>query len=369
MKKVWSWLLAAATITACGTSDSFTVTGKFVNPGDNKKVFLYGLNDGQMIPIDSTVLSASGEFKFTRRVTGADFYRVGAGNSEYMFIAKNGDDVSLDADLTDPQQNYKIEGGEDIDKLTEFNKLRGEFGKKLAAIQQRFEAEVEANPAQRSVIYQRIQPEYRSIEAAMHAAVLKFANDNKASLAGFYAANTLSPIEYESELIKFSDAIKGKFAGNAAVEKFNKQMDGLKTVSVGQPAPAFTLPSIDNKPVSLSDFKGKYVLIDFWASWCQPCRQENPNIVRMYNKFKGNNFTILGISLDTDAAAWKQAIAADDLTWTHAGELKDFNGPTVEKYRVQAIPTSYLVDPSGKIIAKNLRAEALDTFLTKTLPK
>ncbi|PST83307.1 thioredoxin [Pedobacter yulinensis] len=367
MKKLYALLFAAAALAACGPSDSFTISGTFKNPGENTKVFLYGLNNGQMIPVDSTVLSAGGEFKFERKATGADFYRVGSGNSEYMLIARNGDKITLDADLTDPQQNYKIEGGEETDKLTEFNKLRGDFGKKLGAIQQRFEAEVSANPAQRSAIYEKIQPEYNAIKSAADAATLKFANDNKDNLAGFYAANTLSPIEYEQELIAFSDAIKGRVAGNAAVDKFVKQMADLKTVSVGQLAPAFTLKSIDNKPVNLADFKGKYVLIDFWASWCQPCRQENPNIVRVFKKYSTKNFTILGVSLDTDPAAWKQAIAADGLTWTHAGELMDFNGPTVEKYRVQAIPTSFLVDPSGKIVAKNLRGDDLEAFLAKTL--
>ena len=108
-------------------------------------------------------------------------------------------------------------------------------------------------------------------------------------------------------------------------------------------------------------------MLDFWASWCMPCRQENPNVVKAYNAYKDKNFTILGISLDKDAAAWKSAIAADHLNWAHASDLKDFESPTAVLYGIEAIPSSFIIDPSGKIIAKNLRGEALDTFLNQTL--
>nr|MBP8067351.1 TlpA family protein disulfide reductase [Pedobacter sp.] len=106
----------------------------------------------------------------------------------------------------------------------------------------------------------------------------------------------------------------------------------------------------------------------FWASWCGPCRAENPNVVKAYNTYKNRNFTILGISLDKDKAAWVQAIRQDGLTWNHAGELADFEGNTVQLYQVQAIPASFLLDPTGKIIARDLRGEELDAFLNKTLP-
>ncbi|RZK73373.1 MAG: TlpA family protein disulfide reductase, partial [Pedobacter sp.] len=128
-----------------------------------------------------------------------------------------------------------------------------------------------------------------------------------------------------------------------------------------------TINGLDGNPVKLSDFKGKYVMIDFWASWCMPCRQENPNLVKAYNAFKDKNFTVLGISLDKDPVAWKKAITADNLTWSHASELKDFEGPTVRLYQVEAIPSSFLVDPKGVIVAKGLRGEELNAFLSKTL--
>ncbi len=197
--------------------------------------------------------------------------------------------------------------------------------------------------------------------------ILKFANDNPKSLTSFYAMNSLNPSDYEKEFIEYSDKIKSNFNDNQAVTEFLVRMASLKSVQVGQQAPAFTMNGINGKKVSLADFKGKYVLLDFWASWCMPCRQENPNIVKAYNTYKDKNFTVFGVSLDKDPKAWAQAIAADNLTWTHASELSDFEGPTIRLYQIDAIPSSFLLNPDGKIIAKNLRGEELEVFLAKNL--
>lgn len=175
-------------------------------------------------------------------------------------------------------------------------------------------------------------------------------------LADQYGIRSLTP----TEVTEIVNRALSKFPENTTL------LDWKKTLRPGK-APEFTMTDTSGKAVSLSSFKGKYVLVDFWASWCRPCRLENPNVVATFKEFKDKNFTILGVSLDTTHQAWTDAIRHDSLTWNHVSDLKGWYNQAVSLYGVQSIPYNFLMDPDGNIIAEDVRGRELGVTLKKVL--
>jgi len=234
-----------------------------------------------------------------------------------------------------------------------------------------------AGVAQTDSIFMATSADFSALNDHFTKYCFSFADTSKSPMVALFAA-TMAPVELSkfeiplNNLVKRFPAHKGiagalVYIKAQATAQTQTPQQPKTTAAVGDMAPELTMNDVDDKPFSLSQLRGKYVLVDFWASWCAPCRDENPNVVAAYNQFKDKNFTVLGVSLDKDKNAWINAIKEDKLNWQHISDLKYWSSGAVPLYGFDGIPYNVLVDPQGKIIATGLRESALQNILAEVL--
>lgn len=343
-----------------------TINGKVKYP-NNGYIVLTELKDNGFQGIDSVQLKKDNTFTMKRKVSEPGFYMVSFFNQQKVLVILDKSNLEVNADGNNPAGNFTLKGSKDVEDLQKITKAQNELQGKVNNLGAKFQ---QANEKKDDKTREQIQAEYFGLQTNFNNTIKGLIREIGPTLASWYATNLLNPEEEYVFLDSLSKGFEKEMPNSKFVKEFKTKLSQYKNVvTVGQAAPEISLNNPEGKPLNLSSLRGKYVLIDFWASWCGPCRQENPNVVRMYNKFKGKNFEIFGVSLDKSKEKWVEAIQKDQLSWVHVSDLQFWQSAGAQAYGVQSIPATFLLDPAGKVIAKNLRGKALENKLTEILTK
>jgi peroxiredoxin len=286
------------------------------------------------------------------------------------FILENGEiNVTVDKDTI---QKSKISGTNNNDKFQEYNDGSSVIYKRMIAFQKANQQKfIEARKANDTAVTNSLSKQNMTFQKDMDKFSETFIEKNPtAFLSALLLENFIGRQTLEAgKIVKLYNALSSDIKKTKSGVRVGEFTNSQKAVNTGNAAPDFSAPNPEGKMVSLKESLGKVTIIDFWASWCGPCRAENPNVVALYNEFHAKGLNIIGVSLDKDADKWKEAIAKDKLSWTQVSNLKFWEDPIAKQYNVKSIPATFILDASGKIVGKDLRGAELKAKIAELLAK
>lgn len=374
MKKLKLIMLMMSPLLALGQKKDFIIKGKIGNLEAPAKAFL-AYRDGTKVQADSAVFK-NGTFTFKGTIGDPIRGNISISHDGKKIDMKKMDYIPfyVEAGVTeiiskDSISKSQIKGSKVNTDYKEFVKFSNPIDRKYGAVafeERSFTGEQKADAA----FIKAYQQKKEAIGRERDDLFLKFIKDHPdsfLSIGALWSYGGLKPDSAKVAALFYS--LSKNVRNTDAGKEYAAQLEKRTPDNLGVKAPDFTMNDVNDKAVKLSDFKGKYVLVDFWASWCVPCRKENPNVLEAYKKYKDKNFTVLGVALERPNAKadWSAAIQKDGLPWTQVTDFNYFASPVARLYKVEAIPQNFLIDPSGKVIAKNLRGEELQKKLAEFL--
>ncbi|MDH5382812.1 MAG: redoxin domain-containing protein [Cyclobacteriaceae bacterium] len=318
------------------------------------------------INLDTIELSENYTFNHFLPISIAGFYRLNFYGKQFVVLVVDDEDININVDGNSRKGFVEISGSSDYELIENIQTIKQSMqqSEEFQELNKKFS---EANLSKNMEMMDQLRDEYKQLEkknSDLIAEVFENSTPSIVSIELLKGEDLLDKDKYFSTFEIVSEKLVEEYGmSHPRVAEFSAAVKEMKKLSIGQVAPNLELPNPDGDLISLSSFKGKYVLVDFWAKWCKPCRLENPNVVRVYNKYNKDGFEVLGVSLDRNKEDWLQAIKEDNLTWTHISDLKFWQSEAAKIYNIKAIPFALLLDKDGKIIAKNLRGQELDKKL------